>query len=62
MGDIGNAYLDANTEENIYTGAGTEFEVVGIMAEWTLLEVIKSFYGLPTYGNRWHAHLLHNLR
>ena len=24
-GDIGNAYLNANTQENIYTRAGTEF-------------------------------------
>ena len=32
-GDIGNAYLNTNTQENIYTRAGTEFEVVGIMAD-----------------------------
>ena len=31
-GDIGNTYLNENTEENIYSRAGTEFEVVGIMA------------------------------
>ena len=30
-GDIGNAYLNANTQEKIYTRAGTEFELVGIM-------------------------------
>ena len=61
-GDIGNAYLNNNTEEKMYTRADTEFEVVGIMDERTLLEVIKVLYGLPTSGNRWHAHLLHTLR
>ena len=30
-GDIGNDYLNTNTQENMYTRAGTEFEVVGIM-------------------------------
>ena len=56
-GDIGNAYLNTNTKENIYTRAWPEFEVVGIMAEGNLLEVIEVLYGLPTSGNRWHAHL-----
>ena len=51
-GDIGNAYLNANTQENIYTHAGTEFELVGIMAEGNFQEVIKAIYGLPTSGNR----------
>ena len=32
------------------------------MAEGTLLELIKAFYELVTYGKRWHAHLLHTLR
>ena len=32
------------------------------MPEGTLLEVKKAFYGLPTSGNRWHAHLLQTLR
>ena len=61
-GNIGNAYLNANTEENIYTHTGIELELVGIMAEGTLLEVIKALYGLPTSGNRLHANLLHTLR
>ena len=51
-GDIDNAYLNANIEENIYTRVDTEFEVVGIMAEGDLLELIKALYGLPTSGNR----------
>ena len=61
-GYIGNAYLNANAKENIYTCAGTEFEVVGIMAEGTFPEVIKALYGLLTSMNMWHAHLSHTLR
>ena len=61
-GDIGNAYLNVNTQENIYTREGTEFELVGIMAEGVFLEVIKALYALPTSRNKWHAHLLHTLR
>ena len=57
VGDIGNAYLHADTEEKVYTHAGAEFEAVGLMPEGTLLEVVKAFYGLPISGNRWHAHL-----
>ena len=61
-GDIGNAYLNVNTQEKIYTCAGTEFELVVIMSEGGFLEVIKALNGLPTSGNRCHAHLLHTLR
>ena len=52
VGDIGNAYLHADTEEKVYTRAGAEFEAVGLMPEGTLLEVVKALYGLPTSGNR----------
>ena len=62
VGDIGNAYLHASTEEKVYTRAGAELEAVGLMPEGTLLEVKKALYGLPTSGNRWHAHLLQTLR
>ena len=61
-GDIGNAYLNTNTEEKIYTCSGAKFEFVGIMDEGPLLEVVKTLYGLLTSGNRWHAHLSHTLR
>ena len=61
-GDIDNAYLKANTEEYIYTRSGTEFEVVGIVAEGTFMEVVKAIYGLNNSGNRWHTHLSHTLR
>ena len=62
MGDIGNAYLNANTEEKIYTCAGAKFELVGIMDEGNFLEVVKALYGLPTIVNMWNAYLSHNLR
>ena len=61
-GDIGNAYLNTETEEKMYTCAGAEFDVVGLMPEGTLLKVVKALYGLPKSGNRWHAHLSHTLR
>ena len=62
MGDIGNSYLKANTQEKIYTRAGAGFELVGIMAERTLLEVITAIYGLLASRKRWHVQLLHTLR
>ena len=43
-GNIVNAYLNANTQENIYTCSGTEYEDMGVMAEGNLLEVIKVLY------------------
>ena len=43
-GDIGGAYLNANTEENIYSCAGPKFELMVIMAGGTFLEVIKAMY------------------
>ena len=57
VGDIGNAYLHASTEEKVYTRAGVEFTEVGLMPEETLLELKKALYGLPTSGNRLHANL-----
>ena len=61
-GDIGNVYLNENTEENICTHAGAEFELVGIMAEGTFLKLVNALYGFTTSGNMWHAYLLHTLR
>ena len=60
--DIGNAYLNANTQEKNYTRAGTEFDLVGIMDKGTFLEFIKALYVLPTSRNRWQEHLLRTLR
>ena len=49
---IGNAYFNVNTEKNIFTRLGTDFYLVGIMSEGTLLEVVQALYGLTTSGNR----------
>ena len=62
IGDIGNAYLHAETEEKVYSRAGPDFEAVGLMPEGALLEVVKALYGLPTSGRSWHAHLSQGLR
>ena len=40
-GDIGNAYLNAETEEKIYTRAGAEFDAVGLMPEGTFWKWLK---------------------
>ena len=61
--DIGNAYVPQHQHRRkIYTCAGAEFEVVGIMAEGNFMEFIKALYGLPISGNRRNAHLFHTLR
>ena len=44
MVDIVNTYLNAKSRENIYTRAGTEFELVVNVADKTLLEVTKEIY------------------
>ena len=62
MDDIGNSYLNAEMNENIYTHAGPKFELVVIMDSGTLLGVIKALYRLSTYGNRCHTHLYNTLK
>ena len=46
----------------IYTHAGAEFELLGIMDEKTFLVVNKELYVLPTSRNRWHTRLLHTFK
>ena len=47
--DIGNAYLEAVTEEKLYVVAGPEFE------DWEvyILTFSKALYGLKSSGKRW---------
>ena len=54
--DIGNAYLEAPTEEKLYIVAGPEFE------DWEgyILTFSKTLYGLKSSGKRW-AETLHDL-
>ena len=54
--DIGNAYLEAPTEEKLYIVAGPEFEVW----EGCILTFSKALYGLKSSGKRW-AETLHDI-
>ena len=47
--DIGNAYLEALTQEKVYVVAGPEFGT----REGHTLVIIKAIYGLRTSGKRW---------
>ena len=54
--DIGNAYLEAPTEEKLYIVAGPEFE------DWEeyILTFSKALYGLKSSGKRW-TETLHDI-
>ena len=54
-GDVGNAYLNAKTNEKIFTMCGLEFgpEMVNHIAI-----VQKGLYGLKSSGNQWHSHFV----
>ncbi|MGH7955026.1 MAG: reverse transcriptase domain-containing protein, partial [Gloeomargaritales cyanobacterium] len=57
--DIENAFVNAYTNEKIYTRAGPEFGE----HEGKLVEIIKALsYGLKTSARRFHAHLADSLR
>ena len=57
VGDIGNAYLEANTDEFVCIIAGPEF---GELAGHTLV-IVKALYGLRSSGARFHAELASKL-
>jgi len=56
--NIGDAYLEAETQEKVYVIAGPEF---GDLQGHTLI-IIKALYGLCTSRLRWHEHLADCLR
>ena len=56
--DIGNAYLEAKTKEQVYFVAGDEF---GDLAGHVFL-IDKALYGLRTSGARWHERFADTLR
>ena len=58
VGDIGNAYLEAYTNEKVYIIAGPEF---GELEGHTLV-IEKALYGLRTSGARFHEKLADTLR
>jgi hypothetical protein len=57
-GDVGNAYLNADTKEKVYTVCGPEF---GPELEGRIAIIKKSLYGLKSSGARWHAHFAKSL-
>ncbi|KAL7570793.1 hypothetical protein ACA910_014422 [Epithemia clementina (nom. ined.)] len=56
--DIGNAYLEAYTEEKIFILAGPEFGE----RKGHILIISKALYGLRTSGARWHDRLFDVMR
>ena len=56
--DVGNAYLEAKTQEKVFIIAGPEFGEL----EGHLLVVYKALYGLRTSGLRWHERFADTLR
>ena len=54
--DIGNAYLEAFTDEKLYTVAGAEFHEL----ERYILIFLKALYGLKSSGKRW-AEVIHGI-
>jgi len=57
-GDIGNAYLNAETTEKVYCICGPEF---GPELEGRIAIIKKGLYGLKSSGTRWHAHFANTL-
>ena len=56
--DIGNAYLEAYTDEKVYVIAGPEFGEL----EGHIFVIRKALYGLKTSAVRWHERFSHVLR
>ena len=54
--DIGNAYLEAFTDEKLYIVAGPEFQEL----EGYILIFLKALYGLKSSGKRW-AEVIHSI-
>jgi hypothetical protein len=57
-GDVGNAYLNADTKEKVYIRFGPEF---GPELEGRIAIIKKSLYGLKSSGAQWHAHFAQTL-
>jgi hypothetical protein len=56
--DIGNAYLNAEAREKVYTTAGPEF---GAELEGNNVLIVRALYGLKSSGAAWRAHLANTL-
>ena len=57
-GDVGNAYVNAYTNEKVFAIAGPEF---GKYEGCTVI-IIKALYGLCSSSERWHSHFADSLR
>ena len=55
--DIGNAYLEAFTDEKLYIAAGPKFQE---LEEEYLVLFLKALYGLKSSGKRW-AEVIHGI-
>jgi hypothetical protein len=58
MSDVGNAYLNAQPREKVYTIAGVEF---GEEEGHTML-IVRALYGLKSSGAAWRSHFANSLR
>jgi hypothetical protein len=56
--DVGNAYLNAETREKVYTTAGKEF---GKYEGCTVI-IVRALYGLKSSGAAWRAHFSQTLQ
>ena len=56
--DVGNAYLEAKTQEKVYIVAGAGFGEL----EGHILVIYKALYGLRSSGARWHDRFSDTLR
>jgi hypothetical protein len=59
-GDVGNAYLEAYTNEKVCFVAGREFE--NYAQHGHLLVIVKALYGLKTSGARFHEKFADSMR
>jgi len=57
--DIGNAYLNADPREKVYTTAGAEF---GAELKGKYVLIVKALYGLKSSGAAWRAHFAATLK
>jgi hypothetical protein len=57
--DIGNAYLNADPREKVYTTAGTEF---GTELKGRYVLIVKALYGLKSSSVTWRAHFANTLK
>ena len=58
-GDIGNAYLNAPTQEKIFYRAGYEW---GPAIKGSVLVLVRVLYGLKTSANAWRTHFCNFLQ